>query len=458
MSRLRRTRGLRASVLIAFGAGALLISLLMAASTYLAARHYIVEQRERSAVRQAFNGAGLVQAALQDPDRDVETVLEGLNISSRTTVYLRLDGTWHTVGPAPTGPDITDGVARAVADGDVALSWSSQTRPPSLVVGTPLPGIEAEYYEATPTEELATTLGTLRTTLAISAGGTTLAGVALGWFATRRMLHPLHQVADAASRIAEGDLDTRLEDNEDPDLAGLVRSFNTMVDAVAERIQADARFAANVSHELRTPVSTLTTSLGVVQRDPELSERSATAVGLMAAEVARLRQALEDLIALERLDARVPDADADAEVVPVGDLVAHALRENQVDTSLVEILDEVAVRVDQPQIRRALSNLVRNAQTHGGGLHSVEVRRVGDEVEIHVRDRGPGIAAQDTARVFERFTRLGARGSGGGSGLGLSIVEGTALAHGGSVRYVDHHPRGADFVLTLPLSETQEPE
>ena len=95
---------------------------------------------------------------------------------------------------------------------------------------------------------------------------------------------------------------------DDPDLSELVESFNQMVDALQARIQREARFAADVSHELRTPVTTLTTSLALLERARNLDPQTERAVHLMADELARFRRALEDLLALGRLESGIDDA------------------------------------------------------------------------------------------------------------------------------------------------------
>jgi len=446
-------RGLRAGVIVAFASGALLISLMFAITTFLSTRHYLLDQRERSALRQAYNDAARVKAALLH-GADVQRTLNAVHMSSHASVYVRVNGRWYGAARAADRRTTTRHVAPAVRRGSVAFSWTGMTKPPSSVVGIPLPAVDAEYYEILRAGKLQSTLTTIQATLAVCAALTTLAGLALGWFASRRVLVPLNDVADAAARIAAGELDTRLPATNDPDLATLVSSFNTMVDGVADRLEHDARFAANVSHELRTPVATLTTSLGVLQHDPDLSERSRTAVGIMNTELVRFRQALEDLIALERLDTDI--GAVDLEVVPIADVVSHAARENHLAPDLIHLSPSDAgleVNVNQLQIRRALSNLIRNAHAHGGGVTAVRIVRHDDRVEIHVEDHGPGVPEADRERVFERFTRLGARRSGSGSGLGLSIVERTAAVHGGTVECRPHHPQGADFVFSLPLAE-----
>ena len=104
---------------------------------------------------------------------------------------------------------------------------------------------------------------------------TTLAGAGIGWWASRRALRPLTGVSTAATALASGRLDTRLESSDDPDLRPIAESFNDMAQALQDRIESDARFASDVSHELRSPLMTLAASIEVMdnQRD-EMPERA----------------------------------------------------------------------------------------------------------------------------------------------------------------------------------------
>ena len=456
MSRWRVRRGLRANVVAAFAAGALLISLILAFSTYFSARHYLIVQRERNALQQAYIDAALVKERLRTNGVNVAEVLTEIAQPSRTTVFVHQDGQWYSSDITTRVHDATSHVATSVEAGDVALSWTDTGNRPNVVVGVPLQGVDADYYEVTYAKELSQTLDTMGYALAISAAITTLAGGLLGWYAARRVLRPLRQVALAAARISAGELDTRVEATDDPDLATLTGSFNTMVDTVVERLDHDARFAADVSHELRTPVATLTTSLGVLQGDRTLSPSSATAVGLMAGELERFRGALEDLITLGRLDAGVRESEW--EVLGVADLVAAALDEAGLDEAgldvAVDVPADLEIYADRLQVHRALANLVRNAETHGGGLTAVRAAERRGYAEIHVMDSGPGVPAAERERIFDRFARTGARGATTGSGLGLSIVEQTARLHDGSVWCRERDAGGADFVLSLPRAPT----
>ena len=452
MTRWRAARGLRASVTVAFALGAFALSATLALGTYFSARHYLVEQRERTAMRQAYTDAAFVRDNLLTSGAQVSDVLGSISPPAGTVIFVHRDGRWYSSSLDLPGPEATSGVQPVVGTGSAGIGWTSVTDPGAVVVGVPLPAVGAEYYEVAVAEELDKTLSTLGIALAICAATTTLAGAMVGRAASRRVLAPLADVTTAAVKVSAGDLDTRLDRTEDPDLAALVGAFNNMVDALHERIQQDARFAADVSHELRTPVTTLTTSLSLLQASTGLSPEVNRAVGLMAVELARFRRALEDLLQLGRLDADVHDAQPAR--VPAHDLVRQALVADGRSAGLLagEPDDslEPHVRVDRPQMLRALTNLFENADTHGGGLAGVRLHPHDRFVDIHVEDHGPGVPAADRERIFERFARAGGRKVGTGSGLGLSIVARTVHNHGGSVWCATRPGGGATFVLRLP--------
>ncbi|WP_299932050.1 HAMP domain-containing sensor histidine kinase [uncultured Nocardioides sp.] len=449
--------GLRASVTAAFALGALLLSVALSVGTYVLARHLLLEQRERTALRQAYADAALVRSGLGTSGTPVSEVLGGVAPPAGASMYVRQDGSWYSSTLDQSGEDLTEVVRPLVAEGEVGVGWTSRTEPHAVVVGVPLPAVGAEYYEVSVARELDATLHTLAVALAVGAALTTVAGAGLGRAASRRVLAPLTDVTRAAVDISAGDLERRLRDTHDPDLTSLVSSFNDMVDALHSRIQRDARFAADVSHELRTPVTTLTTSLALLERADDLSPQAQQAVRLMSAELSRFRRALEDLLALGRLEAGIDEARVTT--TAAHELARQALVASGRRADLLEDLDGPGdapgplVLVDRPQMVRALVNLYDNADLHGDGLVAVRVAARGGRAEISVRDRGPGVPEQDRRRIFERFARAGGSRPGTGSGLGLSLVAETVHRHGGDVR-CDSTGSGAEFVVGLPLADS----
>src|SRR5204863_9462234 len=131
--------------------------------------------------------------------------------------------------------------------------------------------------------------------------------------------------SQAAEAIAGGRLDTRLEATDDRHLGVLATSCNEMAQALQDRIERDARFASDVSHELRSPLMTLSASVDVLEtRRDELSERSQAALDLLAAEVGRFSQLVEDLLEISRYDAGAVRLELDE--IRLAEFVMEAVR------------------------------------------------------------------------------------------------------------------------------------
>lgn len=453
---MRRPLGLRTAITLSFAGGALMLAATMAIGTHLVARDYLVEQRERTAARQAFVDASYVRDGLRTSGTEVSDVLGSASPPASSIVLVRRGTDWFSSSLEVGKTALPPGLRARVRDGSAATVWAEGPDGPSVMVGVPLPAVGAEFYEITATTELDETLRTQRNVLVGFAVAIALGGAALGRFAARRVVAPLDDVAGAAAQIAGGALDTRLPVTEDPDLATIVGSFNSMVDAVNERIERDARFAADVSHELRSPLTALVTGVEILEgRRHELSERSGRALDLVSRDLARFQRALEDLLELGRLEAGSTRQLTSA--VDARELARHALQESKRPTELLHTTTydgdgAPLVTVDKQQLKRALVNLFDNADGHGEGLRAVTVYRDSDSVFLSVEDGGPGVAPEDREHIFERFARGGARGSQLGTGLGLSLVTETVRAHEGAVWCRDQPGGGACFIVRLPLA------
>src|SRR5690606_23047286 len=170
---------------------------------------------------------------------------------------------------------LPDSLRQAVLAGSPARMRYELRGEMQLAVGVPIPAVGAAYFEIISLDDLESTLEALGVSLVGASLLTTLAGAALGWWASRRTLRPLSGVTTAASALAAGRLDTRLEASEDPDLAPISESFNQMAQALQDRIERDARFASDVSHELRSPLMTLAASIEVMNNQrADMPERA----------------------------------------------------------------------------------------------------------------------------------------------------------------------------------------
>ena len=141
-------RGLRSSVTAAFAVGALLLSVALSVGTYVSARHLLLEQRERTALRQAFADAALVRDRLRTSGTEVSEALGAVTPPAGASMYVQRNDTWYSSSLDQSGEELTATLRPTVTSGSVGITWTDKTDPHALVVGIPLPSVDAEYYEA----------------------------------------------------------------------------------------------------------------------------------------------------------------------------------------------------------------------------------------------------------------------------------------------------------------------
>jgi two-component system, OmpR family, sensor histidine kinase MtrB len=451
---LRPRLGLSVRITLTFALGALIVSAAVAASTYFFTVRFQIHEEEGSALRRAYVNAAIARGRLLGPEANVPRILDELTTGSTTNTVIYSDGRWFSSSLLVSRDALPAEIRTAALSGSVVRGWGEVRGAPEIFVGVPLPSARSAYFEVFDESALQRTLSLLRTVLVAAASATTAAGALLGWWVSRRLTAPLRAVASAARRIAGGDLATRLAPTADRELSDLVASFNAMVSALRGRIERDARFAADISHELRSPLTTLATSLSVLRaRRDELSPRSRDALDLLTAELTRFQRLVDDLLEISRADA---DSDLrHPEPVRIAKLVLNMLGRPQY-ASMTASFDSTAldaeVTGDKRRLEQVMRNLLDNAAAYGGDVQQVRMETRGDCVVVHVDDNGPGVPAEDRERVFDRFARgrNAARGSHGGTGLGLALVREHVRAHDGSVRVSTSPEGGARFTVELP--------
>ncbi|MBK9179990.1 MAG: HAMP domain-containing histidine kinase [Acidimicrobiales bacterium] len=448
----RRRLRLRLRATVAFAIGALAVSLALSGLTYGLVRRYLLEQRESTATTQVYLNARLVRSSLLAGDTDVPALLASLATTLGSQPVLELDGDWFA-RVVNVGRDDLPGPLRAtVLDGGASRQRFAAGGVPYLAVGVALPDADAAYFEAFPLTELERTLDTLRAALLVAATITTVAGAALGWYASRRVLRPLRDVADTAALIAEGDLSARIDEHGDADLDPLVRSFNDMASTLEGRLERDARFASDVSHELRSPLTAMRAAVEVVDaRRDELPERVRVAVAVLRGQVRRFERMVLDLLEISRIDAGVVPVDLrPRNVAGFVRRVARGLLPDGPPVEVSPAAAEALALVDERRFERVLANLVENAQKHGGGVTRVAVDAGDGRVRVLVEDHGPGVPAEERSRIFERYARGDAARHQVGTGLGLALAAEHVRLHWGRVWVEDAPDGGARFVVELP--------
>lgn len=342
----------------------------------------------------------------------------------------------------------------AVANGQAGITLRTDT-----VNGTPVRIATAQMtgglavMVARPLDETESVLANLRQLLfLIGVAGVVLAA-GLGVLVARATMRPVRRLIAATDHVAgTRDLTRRIHVKGGSELDHLAMSFNRMLEALERSETVQRQLVADASHELRTPLTSLRTNIEVLAHDrrmpaPDRKRLLASVVG----QLERLTDLVTGLIDLARGSEPV-DAQADIALEDVVDLVVGNARDHWPKLTFAVITDGSTVHGDAALLERAVGNLVDNAAkwSPAGGTVDVSV----EHGEVRVRDHGPGVAAAERGRVFDRFWRSPTARQMPGSGLGLAIVRQVAQAHNGEVTVEAADGGGALFMMRLPLSNS----
>ena len=260
----------------------------------------------------------------------------------------------------------------------------------------------------------------------------------------RRSLAPVTAISRLVRRIGPANLDMRLPEGELPqEIQPLVHAVNRSFDRIEEGYRRERDFTANAAHELRTPLAVLKANIETMSGLEEVPQ--------LLDEVNGLERLVTQLLRLSQADNLVLRPDERADLAAVARGVAEqfaplALAQGK-SISLAEG-GPLPVHGNADFLALALRNLVENALAHTPRGEAVEIR-MGPGPRVSVIDKGPGVAAQDETRIFERFFRARPEGY-KGAGLGLSIARRVAVIHGGGIEVGREPGSGAIFTLHLP--------
>jgi signal transduction histidine kinase len=267
----------------------------------------------------------------------------------------------------------------------------------------------------------------------------------------RRLLDPLRALGEGVARLGEGRFDRLGLPPRRDEFGALSAAFDRMVDRLAAMMRARDQLLVDVSHELRSPITRLKVALELLPADDQRRR--------MQGDVAEMEAMVGELLELERLrDGR----GVQPAVIDLGALVADvACGFDGVSPGVhVEAQAAIVAAVDESRIRMVLRNLIENAIKYSlpdSAPVRVHLQRTADTVSIDVRDDGIGIPEADLPQLFVPFFRVDRSRSKktGGYGLGLSICQRIAEAHGGAITVERVQPRGSRFTVTLPVDRAQ---
>ena len=283
---------------------------------------------------------------------------------------------------------------------------------------------------------------------------------------SRAIIRPVRRLSEATRKLAQGDLDARVEPRGGDELSDLGRAFNTMAAdlaesqnqlADAERKAAWAEMARQIAHEIKNPLTPMRMAAQMYLRarredDPrqhELAERLARNVIQETDALDRIASDFRQFAGSPARDVRYEEADS--VLAGVQELVSSMTETTDVDLEFVFGAEDARIAVDVQEMRRVFLNLIHNALEACGeqGHVCVASRRIGDRIEFRVEDDGPGIPGEVRARLFDPyFTTKTA-----GTGLGLAICHKIVEAHGGDIELEKSGPRQTVFLLTVPVAQ-----
>jgi len=270
----------------------------------------------------------------------------------------------------------------------------------------------------------------------------------------RRLTRRLEDLQAGVERWGQGDLGVRVAAQGEDEVGFLAQRFNHAATRIEALVQSrDALLAsqksllANASHELRSPLARIRMGLEL------MGDGSGDTVAQRRPAIERNLQELDMLIDEILLASRLDSKEADVGTFEPVDLVGLAAEEcARVQAVLLDPPAHLMVPGVRKLVRRALRNLLENANRHGGGEVQLQLRQEAGFAVLEVLDTGPGVPLDLRERIFEPFYRLpGASEKDGGVGLGLALVKSIAQRHGGSVHCSNRPEGGACFSLRLPL-------
>jgi heavy metal sensor kinase len=278
-----------------------------------------------------------------------------------------------------------------------------------------------------------------------------------GYWLSSRALRPVDEITNVARSIGVQNLSQRVAVPQTGDeIERMAETWNEVLDRLESSVKRIRQFTSDASHELRTPLALIRANAELALRRDRDPEGYRAALRQIEQDATRMTGLTESLLTLAR-------ADADALEITVGSADLNELARSVVEQSDVAAADAgialyavapeqpVDVCVDAAGIRRILIILVDNALKHtpAGGSVRVSVSNGANRVTLSVEDTGEGIAAEALPHIFERFYRADPARSSSGFGLGLSIAQAIAQAHGTSIEVTSQSGSGSRFSVLL---------
>ena len=292
-----------------------------------------------------------------------------------------------------------------------------------------------------------------------------IAALAGGYWMTARAFRPVADMNALAASIADGgDLSGRIALPQAPgrdELHDLAGTINGMLDRLERAFEHERRFTADAAHELRTPLNAMR-----MQGEYALSRDDARekdeAVEHMLEKNEEMRTLVNQLLLIARMESGQMACEDRCDLALMIAEIAEDMEPIAAERGMAIHTDVAACETlcSRPMLTRAVVNLVDNAIRYGreGGSVRLSLRREGNMALISVCDDGEGMDEETAARVFERFWRADSARSTPGTGVGLSIVQAIAKAHGGAASVESREGEGCCFTVSIPVRAEHKKE
>ena len=279
----------------------------------------------------------------------------------------------------------------------------------------------------------------------------------LGIFLSRTITRPIRELTHATHAVSEGDLSQQVPVRSKDEIGELAQAFNKMSTELLRSVNARKQMTADIAHELRTPLSLILGHAEAVH-DGVLPP-SVENFEIIREEATRLEHLVNDLRTLSLADAgelsiSMQTIEPQRLILEVASLYQHQAQQKNISVETDVAPGLSTIEVDPGRMTQVLTNIMDNALRHtpAGGRIILAVDETSAFVELSVQDSGPGLTADDLARIFERFYRAdpSRQREDGGSGLGLAIAKSIVQAHGGQLSAESEPANGLKVVVSLP--------
>ena len=295
-----------------------------------------------------------------------------------------------------------------------------------------------------------------------------IAALLAAWALARWLLAPVKTLGLRMEQLAAGEYQARIESDRSDELGELARNYNRLAETLTQNQDARRRWGADIAHELRTPLSILRGEIQALQDG--VRPFSKAALDSLQAECGRLTSLVDDLYQLSLADAgaltyRFETVDFNTVVADVEREYAPSLRDVGLTLESDFSREPLMVRLDNQRMSQLITNLLVNSQryTDAPGVVRLTTTRLGSgsslRVVLTVDDSAPGVPTELIPKLFDRLFRVESsrNRAAGGAGLGLSICQNIAEAHGGSLVASASPLGGLRMTLSLPAATAQRP-